>query len=181
MVVRHYWLDGHGFGWILGVGDGQGGLVCCGSWGRKESDMTERLNWTELKSNLDCGTTKKFEVQKWKWKLVTQSCLTLCNPMDCSLPSSSVHEILQGRVLEWVAISFSRGPSGPGVGIRGSNLSLLHCRQILYQLSHQGTPSINSSHKKAIYSSSVLIHISLPLGCKLNYCPNWWVPLAEKH
>ena len=35
-------------GWTLGVGDGQGGLVCCGSWGHKESDMTERLNWTEL-------------------------------------------------------------------------------------------------------------------------------------
>ena len=41
------WLDGHGFGWTLGVGDGQGGLACCGSWGRKESDTTERLNWTE--------------------------------------------------------------------------------------------------------------------------------------
>ena len=41
-------LNGHGFGWTLGVGDGQGGLACCGSWGRKESDTTERLNWTEL-------------------------------------------------------------------------------------------------------------------------------------
>ena len=40
-VGRHHRLDGHGFGWTLGVGDGQGGLVCCGSWGRKESDMTE--------------------------------------------------------------------------------------------------------------------------------------------
>ena len=39
---------------------------------------------------------------------VTQSCLTLCNPMDCSLPGSSVHGIFQARVLEWVAISFSR-------------------------------------------------------------------------
>ena len=36
-----------GFGWTLGVGDGQGGLVFCGSWGRKESDTAERLNWTE--------------------------------------------------------------------------------------------------------------------------------------
>ena len=42
---------------------------------------------------------------------VTQSCLTLCNPMDCSLPGSSVHGIFQARVLEWVAISFSRGSS----------------------------------------------------------------------
>ena len=44
MVGWHHWHNGHGFGWTLGVGDGQGGLACCGSWGRKESDMTE-LNW----------------------------------------------------------------------------------------------------------------------------------------
>ena len=48
MIGWHHQLDGHGFGWTLGVGDGQGSLVCCGSWGRKESDTTERLNWTEL-------------------------------------------------------------------------------------------------------------------------------------
>ena len=40
--------------------------------------------------------------------LVTQSCLTLCNPMDCSQSGSSVHGILQARILEWVAISFSK-------------------------------------------------------------------------
>ena len=45
MVGWHHPLYGHGFGWILGVGDGQGGLVCCGSWGHKELDTTERLNW----------------------------------------------------------------------------------------------------------------------------------------
>ena len=44
---------------------------------------------------------------------VTQSCPTLCDPMDCSLPGSSVHGIFQARVLEWVAISFSRGSSQP--------------------------------------------------------------------
>ena len=48
MVGWHHRLDGHEFGWTLGVGDGQGGLACCDSWGRKESDTTERLNWTEL-------------------------------------------------------------------------------------------------------------------------------------
>ena len=47
MVGWHHRLDGHMFGWTPGVGDGQGGLACCDSWGRKESDMTERLNWTE--------------------------------------------------------------------------------------------------------------------------------------
>ena len=48
MVGWHHWLNGHGFGWTLGVGDGQGVLVCCSSWGFRESDMTERLNWSEL-------------------------------------------------------------------------------------------------------------------------------------
>ena len=43
MAGWHHQLDGHEFGWTLGDGDGQGGLVCCNSWGRKESDMTERL------------------------------------------------------------------------------------------------------------------------------------------
>ena len=44
MVGCHHQLDGHGFGWTAGVGDGQGGLVCCDSWGLKELDRTERLN-----------------------------------------------------------------------------------------------------------------------------------------
>ena len=48
-----------------------------------------------------------------KWSEVAQSCPTLCDPMDCSPPGSSVHGILQARVLEWVAISFSRGSSRP--------------------------------------------------------------------
>ena len=45
MVGWHHWLYGHGLGWTPGVGDGQGGLVCCGSWGCEESDTTEQLNW----------------------------------------------------------------------------------------------------------------------------------------
>ena len=46
-----------------------------------------------------------------KWSDVTQSCPTLCDPMDCSLPGSSIHWIFQARILEWVAVSFSRGSS----------------------------------------------------------------------
>ena len=49
MVGWPHRLDGPGFVWTLAVGDKQGGLVCCGSWGRKESDTTEWLNWTELR------------------------------------------------------------------------------------------------------------------------------------
>ena len=47
IVGWQHWLNEHVFGWTPGVGDGQGGLACCGSWGHKESDMTERLNWTD--------------------------------------------------------------------------------------------------------------------------------------
>ena len=49
MAWWHHWLDGCESEWTLRVGDGQGGLACCDSWGRKESDTTEQLSWTELK------------------------------------------------------------------------------------------------------------------------------------
>ena len=47
MVGWHYQLNGHDFGWIPRVGDGQGGLACCSSWGCKELERTKRLNWTD--------------------------------------------------------------------------------------------------------------------------------------
>ena len=47
MAGWHHRLNGHEFGWTSGVADGQGGLACCGSWGCKESDTTEQLNWRE--------------------------------------------------------------------------------------------------------------------------------------
>ena len=48
MAGWHHWLNGRESEWTPGVGDGQGGLACCDSWGHKESDINERLNWTEL-------------------------------------------------------------------------------------------------------------------------------------
>ena len=60
MVGRHHRLDGHGFECILGVGDGQRGLACCDSWGHKESDTTEQLDWTELKVVIWVYTLIKF-------------------------------------------------------------------------------------------------------------------------
>ena len=50
MVGWHHWLDGHEFEQAPGDSEGQGGLACCSPWGRKESDMTERLNWTDWPS-----------------------------------------------------------------------------------------------------------------------------------
>ena len=55
--------------------------------------------------------------------LVTKSCLTLCNPMDCSPPGSSVHGISWARILEWVIVSFSRGSSLPRGGTNVSRLA----------------------------------------------------------
>ena len=56
-------LDGHEFGLTLGVGDGQGGLACCDSWGGKESDTNEWLNWTDwLRDGLSCPTRDQIHV-----------------------------------------------------------------------------------------------------------------------
>ena len=66
----------------------------------------------------------------------TQSCPTLCDPVDCSPPGSSVPGILQARILEWVAISFCRASSRP----KDHTPGLLHWRWILYHLSLQGSP-----------------------------------------
>ena len=54
--------------------------------------------------------------------LVAHLCLTVCNPMDCSLPGSSVHRLLQAGILEWLAISFSGGPPDPGINPRSPAL-----------------------------------------------------------
>ena len=70
---------------------------------------------------------------------VAQLSPTLWDPTDCSLPGFSVHGIFQARVLGWVAFSFSRGPSQ-------SNPGLLHYRQMLYRLSHQGSLCLAESY-----------------------------------
>ena len=68
--------------------------------------------------------------------LVTQSCLTLCDPMDCSPPGSSIHEF--SRQEYWSGLPFPSPGVLPNPGIK--NLGLLHCKQILYHLSHLGSP-----------------------------------------
>ena len=73
--------------------------MCCDSWGRKKSDTTEQLNRTELNLSLICVC------------VCAQLCPTLCDPVDYSLPGSSLHRILQARILEWVAMPSSRGSS----------------------------------------------------------------------
>ena len=74
------------------------------------------IQWTDVSSSILCCC------------LVAQSCPTLCDPMDCSLPGSSVQGISQANILEWVTISFSRGSSGPRDRTQVSCMG----RQILY-------------------------------------------------
>ena len=103
--------------------------------------LTPALNWVWVSLcffRFGCHETCHACLQlAWRWHfvwqvkvLVTQLCPTLCDPMDCSPPGSSVHGIFQARILEWVAISYSRGYSQP----RDQTLSLvsLHSRRILY-------------------------------------------------
>ena len=74
----------------------------------------------------------------WRWWVSREVVSNSCDLVDYSSPGSSVHGILQARTLEWVAICFSRG----SFLTQGSNQGPLHYRQILYQLSHQGSPTI---------------------------------------
>ena len=79
-----------------------------------------------------CLNTSSFSyLISFRCCLVTKSCPTLCDPMDCSPPGSSVHGILQARILEWVAISFSRGSSQAGDQTRISCIG----RWVLYHWS----------------------------------------------
>ena len=71
----------------------------------------------------------------WHCSLVAKLCLTLCEPMNCSPPGSSAHEILQVSILEWVSHSVLQGI----FLAQGLNPHLLLFRQILYHLSHQGS------------------------------------------
>ena len=92
-----------------------------------------------------------------------QSCPILCHPMDCSLPGSSVHGVLQARILEWGCLALPQGI----FPIQGSNLGLLPCRWILYPLSHLGSPqSIFTALK---IHCTLLVHLS-----SSHPCPSPW-------
>ena len=90
MVGWHHQFDGHESEQALGVGDGHGCLGCCSPRGCKESDMTEQLNLIAFRRVSGTQSVLSSEYLS----LVAQSCLTLCDPMDCSTPSFSAHHQL---------------------------------------------------------------------------------------
>ena len=88
------------------------------------------------------------ELFNWKKVKVAQWYLTLCNPMDCSLPACSVHGISQARILEWVAVSFSRG-------FPDSGQTQVSCtgRQVLYHWAFTGNLTMTGWFKSIYWSS----------------------------
>ena len=161
MVGWHHQLNGHGFGWTLGVGDGQGGLACCGSWGHKELDMTERLDWTEL---IVIADTLKYCLCHWSEVKVAQVCPTLCNTVDYSLRDSPGQNTRMG------SLSFLQGifPTW------GSNPGLPNCKQILYQLSHKGSPRISEWVAYPISSGSSQPRNQTRVSCTAGeFFTNW--------
>ena len=112
--------------------------------------------------------------------LITQLCPTLSDSMDCSLPGSSVHGILQARILECAVIHFSKGFSPR----QGSNLGLLHCRQILYYLSHQGSPYmfawcfiVSFTDKVFNFTDALVVHCEW----EADSWPGCWVSSFGQH
>ena len=85
------------------------------------------LQWDRKQVDRELGSFTTL----W-WCVLAQSCPTFCVPMDCSLPDSSVHEILQARILEWFAISFSRASSQLRDWTHIFYVSCI-CRQVLYR------------------------------------------------
>ena len=116
-----------------------------------------------LRFTVYLGRLDKHEKHKYKYKecvCSALSCPALWGPMDYSLPGSSAHGILQARILEWFAISFSRGFSQPRDQTCISSIG----RQILYRLSHQGSPE-----------ESPLTHWQMPVREQLIAGKKTWV------
>ena len=130
--------------------------------------MIHSLSTSDLFSNVyQLFLTNLFNMSESESE-VAQSCPTLCDPMDCSLPGSSLHGILQARVLECVAIFLLQGI----FLTQGSNPGLLLCRQTLYQLIHKEGPG---SHYR---SETVKITVINTTWVLLARCFRLWVPMG---
>ena len=135
MAGWHHWLDGHGFGWTLGDGDGQGGLACGDSWGRTESDTTERLTWTEGAVSESCTQGRsciRFWRNKSKHNWLSRSqleCKFSCHRERCS--ASLLQEECQSKWQQEIKPQLIKCPSWPSANIKwrretGDNGTPLH-------------------------------------------------------
>ena len=129
--------------WVW-VSSGSWWWMCCSPWGRKESDITEWLNW--FQSGM-CSYTYVLYTRH----LISLSCPPLCDPMDCSSPGSSVHGILQARILEWVA--FPPSEDLPNPGIRPVSPASPTSQTDSLLLSHLGSSYLMSHGLKNVWKS----------------------------
>ena len=114
------------------------------SWDEQSEEVSILEGETRLSDSI-LGLCKCLQVEV----LVAQSCPTLCNPMDCSLPGSSIHGIFQAKILEWVVISFSRGSFQPRDWSRKWKWKLLSPVQLF------PTPSLYSPWNSPGHSTEV--------------------------
>jgi len=147
MVGWHHWLYGHEYEQALGVGDGQGSLVCYSPWGHKESDTTKKLDWTVVQA-----AAAAKSLQSWP---------ILCDPIDGSPPGSPVPGILQARTLVWVAISFSNAWKWK---VKVKSLSLVQFFTTPWTAAYQAPPSMGFSRQE--YWSG----LPLPSPCGSGMC-----------
>ena len=107
-----------------------------GKWNKKRRPRSSKRNKPKSYCLKSMRRLENYETKKGVKVLVAQSCPTICDPMDCSPPGSSVHGIFQARILEWIAISFSRGSSRPR---DGTGSLVLQADSLLTEL--RGKPS----------------------------------------
>ena len=136
---------------------------------------------------LDAGTKKNIRKNMFIWSCIhasksLQSCPTLCDPIDCSPPGSSVHGILQARILEWVAISYSRGSSQPRDWTHVSDISYTGKQVFFFFLFSTGATSKLTALPSFIFLgtwfiSLLITHLTtFPL---LSHHPANWSPFSS--
>ena len=107
--------------------------------------------------------------------LVAQSCLTLCDPVDCGLPGSSAHAIFQARILEWVVIPFSRDLPDPEIEPRSPALQWM-----LYHLSHHRSPQIGKAPGEfKIPPQTTVLLLDFGMSCEVTHSEGLlflWIP-----
>ena len=205
MAGWHHWLNGRESEWTPGVGDGQGGLVCCDSWGRKESDMTERLIWSNLKVLLPGKIRNSQLLTTWPWTswgssfwllpwLKIELQIQLYNLQNYKIAKCLILQVLHTKDRHWSERDVTLRP---GMGILGqtqiSLTTILSQMPVSHpcQKRHLLTCLSFVFPREASYPSFVLIQVPPLLTLfrfvkdQISECPRWrkdlaWMPLRKK-
>ena len=177
MAGWHHWLNRREFEWTPGVGDGQGGLACCDSWGRKELDTTERLNWT------DCIVwLLGLWVPSGTWTLIKPLTVAFCTDGPYSSPLST----------PWMQLFFPRTtrPSDLITSLCVSSHMLPTRRPgwgLVFSKHFLSTGALSISLRNQDFGSQESIVFPLPQPCHISpwrpwaYSHNWVVWIEDTH